>query len=57
MDPSDLLAELVLGAETAQLVEEVDAELERLAQTPTTRRQRRAELRELESAVDSWMRV
>lgn len=53
MDPADLVAELVTQAETAQLVGEVNAELERLAQPP---RRRRAEMRQLEATIQSWLR-
>lgn len=53
--PADLLAELVMEAETAQVVAEVNRELERLTQTPVSGRQEGTEMRNLESAVLSWM--
>ncbi len=56
VDPADLLAELVLEAETAQVVAEVDRELERLSQGPRERRQEQAEMRELEATLLAWMR-
>ena len=57
MEPADLLAELVLQTEIGELVDEVNAELERLVQSPVAQRQRRAQTREVEEAVESWMRV
>jgi hypothetical protein len=56
VDPSELLAELVLQAEIAHVVAEVNRELERLSQGPGDRRQEQAELRELEATVLAWMR-
>jgi hypothetical protein len=57
MEPAELLAELVLEAEIAQHVDEVNTELERLVQGAPARRERRAQIRELEETVESWMRV
>lgn len=57
MEPADLLAELVLQTEIAELVDEVNTELERLVQSPLAQGQRRAQTREVEEAVESWMRV
>jgi predicted transcriptional regulator len=56
LDPADLLAELVLQAETAQVVTEVNQELERLSQGPLDRRHERAQMRQLEATVLAWMR-
>jgi hypothetical protein len=56
MDPAELLAALVLDAETAQLVTEVNRELERLSQGPVQRRRERARMRVLEATVRGWMR-
>lgn len=55
MDSADLLAELVFEAEMAQLVSEVNHELERLSQGPFERGRDRAEMRQLEATVCSWM--
>jgi predicted transcriptional regulator len=55
VDPSELVAELVSQAETAQLVAEVNKDLERLSQGPVERRRQQAEMRKLESAVAGWM--
>jgi predicted transcriptional regulator len=55
MDPGELLAELIAEAETAQLVAQVNAELERLTQGPATPGRRSAEMRELEATVRGWM--
>jgi hypothetical protein len=49
------VAEFVFTAETAQLVDEVNEELERLSQGPVERRHQRAEMRKLESTVEGWM--
>ena len=57
MEPSHLVAELVLQAELGELVDEVNAELERLVQSPTAQRQRRSQTRAVEETVESWMRV
>jgi predicted transcriptional regulator len=56
IDPSELVAQLVLQAETAQVVAEVNRELERLSQGPAANERQRDELRELEATVTSWMR-
>jgi hypothetical protein len=56
IDPADLVAELVVGAETAQVVAEVNRELERLSQRPVEHRRQDAEMRELEATVLTWMR-
>jgi predicted transcriptional regulator len=56
VDPADLLSELVLQAETAQVVAEVNRELERLSQRPTERGREQSEMRRLEAAVQAWMR-
>jgi len=56
VDPADLLAELVLQAETAQVVAEVDRELERLSRGPVARPSQSTEMRELDAAVATWMR-
>ena len=53
--PAELVAELVLAAETAQLVAEVNQELDRLSQGPVERRREQAEMRRLEAAVADWM--
>jgi predicted transcriptional regulator len=55
VDPAELVAEFVFTAETAQLVDEVNEELERLSQGPVERRHQRAEMRKLESTVEGWM--
>lgn len=55
MEPAALLAELVLQAEIVQRVDEVNAELERLVQDAPARQERRAQIRELEQTVESWM--
>jgi hypothetical protein len=57
MEPAELLAELVLEAEIAQHVDEVNTELERLVQSAPGRRERRDQTRELVRTVESWMRV
>lgn len=57
MDPADLLAELVLQAEIAQVVDEVNTELEQLVRAPSVQRSRGAQTRQLQETVDSWMRV
>ncbi|MFL5824811.1 MAG: hypothetical protein ACJ764_15375 [Solirubrobacteraceae bacterium] len=53
------MAELVLEAETAQVVDEVNAELEKLAQRPlapgATGARERDELRRAEATVAGWM--
>jgi hypothetical protein len=49
------VAELVAQAETAQLVAEVNRELERLSQGPVERRRQQAEMRRLEATVADWM--
>jgi hypothetical protein len=56
MDPADLLAELVMQAETTQVVGEVNRELERLSQGPSERRRQQARLRQLEAKVSDWMK-
>jgi hypothetical protein len=56
VDPAELVAELVSQAETAQLVSEVNEELERLSQGPVERRREQAEMRKLEATVAGWMR-
>jgi hypothetical protein len=56
MDPADLLAELVMQAETTQVVGEVNRELERLGQGPGERRRQQARLRQLEAKVSDWMK-
>lgn len=56
VEPADLLADLVLEAETAQVEAEVNRELERLSQGPEQRRQEGAEMLELEATVLAWMR-
>ena len=55
--PADMMAELVLQAELAELVDEVNTELERLANTPRAHRERREQTRELEDTVAAWMRA
>jgi predicted transcriptional regulator len=55
IDPADLLAELVMQADTAQMVSEVNRELERLSQGPRERRRQQARLRQLEATVSGWM--
>ena len=55
MDPSELLAELVFEAETAQLVSQVNQELERLSQGPVEHGRERAEMRRLDATVAGWM--
>jgi hypothetical protein len=57
MDPADVVAELILEAELAQVVDEVNGELERLAHTPVAHRERQAQTREFEDTVAGWMRV
>lgn len=57
MEPADLLAELVLQAEIAELVDQVNTELERLVASPVARRERRAQTRLAGETVESWMRV
>jgi hypothetical protein len=56
MDPEELLAELVLEADVADKVDEVNSELERLVETPPAKR-RRAQTHEFQEALDRWMRV
>lgn len=56
VDPADLLAELVLAAETAEVVAEVNRELERLSQGPVERRRQAAAVRQLESTLSGLMR-
>lgn len=53
--PAELVAELVSQAETAQLVAEVNQELERLSRGPGERRREQAEMRRVEAAVAGWM--
>ena len=55
LEPGDVLAELVLEAETAQVVAEVNQELERLSQEPAARRSQQEGMRELEATVLTWM--
>lgn len=55
VEPAELVAELVLAAETVELVAEVTEELERLSQGPVERRRERAELRQLEATVSAWI--
>ncbi|HEY1523795.1 MAG TPA: hypothetical protein VGF70_12355 [Solirubrobacteraceae bacterium] len=55
VEPPELVAELVAQAETAQLVAEVNRELERLSQGPVERRRQQAEMRRLEATVADWM--
>lgn len=55
LDPAELLAELIGEAETAQLVDEVNRELERLASSPDGRRTASPEMRRLDETVRSWM--
>ena len=55
IDPADLVAELVFQAETAEVVAEVNRELERLSQGPAERGRQKAELHELEATVSAWM--
>ena len=55
VDPADLLAELIMQADTAEVVAEVDRELERLSQGPVAHRRRRAQVRQLEATVSGWM--
>jgi len=57
MDPADLVAELVLEADIAEKVDEVNAELERLVETRPARRRRRAQTQRLEQTVEGWMRA
>ena len=57
MKPDELVAELVLQAEIAQRVDEVNKELERLLQPEPAKRDRLARQRRLEETVESWMRV
>jgi hypothetical protein len=54
--PADLLAELVREAETAQVVDEVDRELERLSRGPGEQPSQSTEMRELDATVTTWMR-
>ncbi len=56
VDPAELVAELVSQAETAQLVAEVNQELERLSQGPVERRREEAAMRKIEATVAGWMR-
>jgi predicted transcriptional regulator len=56
VESAELVAELVAQAETAQLVAEVNQELERLSQGPVERRRDQAEMRRLDAAVAGWMR-
>jgi predicted transcriptional regulator len=55
MEPEELVAELVMQAESAQMVDEVNRELERLSQGPIERRRQQARMRQLEATVSSWM--
>jgi hypothetical protein len=55
IEPAELVAELVSQAETADLVAEVNRELERLSQGPVERRRQQAEMRRLEATVSAWM--
>jgi predicted transcriptional regulator len=55
IDPGDLLAELVLEAETAQLVTDVNRELEHLSQGQAERRRQAARMRHLEATVSAWI--
>jgi hypothetical protein len=55
MDPAELLTELIMQAETTQVVGEVNQELERLSQGPVERRRQQARLRRLEATVLGWM--
>ena len=55
VEPAELVAELVLAAETAQLVGEVNRELERLSQGPIDRRRERTDMRRLDATVAGWM--
>lgn len=55
VEPAELVAELVLAAETVELVAEVTEELERLSQGPVERRREQAELRQLEATVSAWI--
>jgi predicted transcriptional regulator len=55
IDPADMVAELVFQAETAQMVAEVNRELERLSQGPAARGRQQAQLHELEATVSGWM--
>jgi len=54
MAPMDVLGELIDEAETAQLVAEVNAELERMARSPQPVR-RSPEMRLLDATVRGWM--
>ena len=51
------MAELVLEADIAEKVDEVNAELERLVETRPARRRRRAQTQRLEQTVEGWMRA
>jgi hypothetical protein len=44
-----------MQADIAEVVAEVDRELEQLSQGPAQRRRRRAQERELETTVSGWM--
>ena len=55
MAATDLLAELIGQAETAQLVAEVNSELERLARSPQSAARTSSEMRRLDEAVRGWM--
>lgn len=55
IEPGELVAELVLAAETAQLVAEVNHELERLSRGAVERSRERAEMRKLDATVTGWM--
>lgn len=55
MEPADLLAELVMEADAAQVVSEVNRELEQLSQGPSARRRRQARVRRLDATVSGWM--
>jgi predicted transcriptional regulator len=55
MTPAELLGELIAQAETTQLVAEVNAELDRLAQPARRGAARSGDMRRLDEAVRAWM--
>lgn len=59
MNPAELVAELVLQAETTQVVTEVNVELEKLAGRPVAQRsteaREREEMRRVDRTVTAWM--
>jgi hypothetical protein len=55
MAPMELLAELIAEAETAQLVAEVNSELERLARPPKSAPEKSSEMHRLDETLRGWM--